>query len=292
MRQGFFGRVPLAGIGRSRSTPSPQLTGYAEAWVDWIAKQICKILEANYGETRAAEKALYQEEFDRWYGKVSDDAADEGALAKFVAVRCPNLMISFNTMRADFLRRERELKDERRRPALLPPFKPTEPDVPSEDPYERGRRRLTPPPSTPTGAGGTGIPTGSSTASATPIATRARQPWEPAVPYSTDLQRQVDSYMQRLQEFSTRPPANVPTPGSISRYSESFPSTPTGSYRPSPGGLVSTALGPAASITPGMIAPTGGAASLVGSRYPVQNLKGSEPIMGGRRIKVLNLRRS
>jgi len=63
--------------------------------------------------------------------------------------------------------------------------------------------------------------------------------------------------------FGTSPAAN---------YAESFPSTPTGSYRPSPGGLISTALGPAASIAPGVIAPTGGVASM-GCRIPVLNLR-------------------
>jgi len=83
------------------------------------------------------------------------------------------------------------------------------------------------------------------------------------------------SYMPTTAIAPARPmgPDSSPT-GPASKYFESFPSTPTGGYRPQiPGGLVNAALGPTAPVLPGTIAPSVGPVTSMSGRIPILNLR-------------------
>lgn len=118
----------------------------------------------------------------------------------------------------------------------------------------------------------------------------------PSTPqYSTDLQRQIDSYNQKLQEFSSRQPTPSPRTAQSDQYNltpESMrpgagpcppgqfvnPNYPERGCQPLGGGGLPGLPGltsGGATVTPGSIAPTGGIATSfagMGGRYPVVNL--------------------
>lgn len=100
----FLGQVPIAGLGqRIYSSDTP-----------WIADNLCKIMDAWNKCSSPRECALYEQEWNRWYGRLSGIVWKEQEVIQWITDHCPELTKAFNQLRSTFLATEYTAREERR----------------------------------------------------------------------------------------------------------------------------------------------------------------------------------
>ena len=230
--------------------------------VSWVGENICKLLEIwSSGIDDPREREMVEQEFDRWYGKISYIDWKEAELTEYIRQFCPKGALAFNQMRADWEQR-RNLQRKINKYSGGTPFVPPGDPVPSVDPRrpdpDAAIRRILYPP----------VPTEDPNAAIRrilyPTAPPQAQTTTPSIPTGSSSSS-TSSYQEGFS-------ADCP-PGQFRAY----PGGPcrgavaTGGLPGLPGGFGMT------SAMPGTLAPSGVTMTTyagMGTRFPVMNLEG------------------
>jgi hypothetical protein len=226
VRQNFFSG------GSFRPLNSPVELGAAPSGANFdIAEKLCMILDAKGEDSDPRAGQVYQEEFNRWYGKLQNIDWKEREVLAIISKRCPTRMVIFNRFRGELMAKEQD-------------------DIQQKKRESKGILRKLPPAGRPVWSVDRPRP-GQVIPQPGPVKAPPTPAPLPAQPVSVAPQATPTPYSRNVPTQSSQDSRYNLTPMSM-RTQPSEGSCPSGQFRPSPGAPCRGSVGAMPGIPGGM----------------------------------------